>query len=79
MVANIYRWVYMMTDVITLLPCPFCGCKPARFTWKKNLDKDSYYITYGCTKKDHTVQVYGDSDYEAIERWNRRYTEDDLK
>lgn len=56
-----------------LKPCPFCGGKPARFTWKHNFDEDSYYVTYGCTKKDHAVQVSGDSDLEAIDAWNTRY------
>lgn len=62
-----------MKDETTLLSCPFCGGKPVRFTWKQNLDEDSYYVTYGCTKKDHTVRVSGDSDLEAIEAWNTRY------
>lgn len=56
-----------------LLPCPFCGGKPTRFTWKQNLDEDSYCVIYGCTKKDHTIQVSGDSDLKAIELWNTRY------
>lgn len=56
-----------------LKPCPFCGGQPGRFLSKQNLDEDSYYISYECTKKDHSIRVSGDSDAEAIDAWNTRY------
>ena len=56
-----------------LKPCPVCGGQPGRFLWKQNLDEDSYYISYECNKKDHSVRVSGDNDEEAAEAWNTRY------
>lgn len=62
-----------MTDETTLTPCPKCGKQPRRYTGKRGLDEDSYYVMYECLGDDHLVRAIGDNDLEAIEAWNTRY------
>ena len=51
-----------------LKPCPFCGA-PA-FLWRT-----FQQVTIECSKyhtDTHRIMVSGDTDDEAVERWNRR-------
>lgn len=52
-----------------LLPCPFCGSKP--YLGKA---KGRYYIQCRGHFQDPYgyVQIYGESKWDAVERWNRR-------
>ena len=64
-----------MTDETTLLSCPFCGCNPMM----QMQDNEMFRVT--CTNPDCIANndLWWETFDEAIDAWNLRYTEDDLK
>lgn len=51
-----------------LKPCPFCGASAKLWRWNGGTRID-------CSEwdsKQHLVGVYGETDEEAADRWNRR-------
>lgn len=57
-----------MSDYYKLLPCPFCGGKATVM-----LEQDSSSNkAYCCFCLDCDAETYGDTDDEAVQKWNSR-------
>ena len=62
-----------------LKPCPFCGLAGS-LNKSIKLNDESWAVLHYCDPKDWalkiSVSVYGNTKKEAIERWNRRATDE---
>lgn len=56
---------------IKLKPCPFCGNDIIkRYDFGK-------HVTYACENDNCQISVRADSEQEALDKWNRRFTQTD--
>ena len=73
-----------MTDETTLPPCPFCNESIQFINRPWSNGKDGWEIEHtnlerAAEKKCPIVMACYDTEQEAIDAWNRRYTGDNLR